>query len=188
MREDTARLFDEFAALYAAGEDPDLRAFIDRAGDDGEALALLVDGYLAGSETPDPSDERVELMRAWVRGEPPILELRRSRRLKRSEVVARLTKLLGLGPEREQRVAFHYHRLESGLVDPRAPDRRVWEALRETFGTDVRALATWRPARIEAKPAFRTSEISAASSKLDEPATPGPDADAEVDRLFLSGS
>ncbi|MBA2461508.1 MAG: hypothetical protein H0V45_07060 [Actinobacteria bacterium] len=64
MREITLGLFDEFAASFAGGRDPDVREFLTRAGDEAPLLARLVDSFLAGSEPPPPEPERLELMRA----------------------------------------------------------------------------------------------------------------------------
>ena len=184
MRETTLQLFDEFAASFSGGSDPDLREFMARAGDEAAVLAQLVDRFLSGSEPPPPAPERVELMRAWVRGEPPILELRKARKLKRGELVSRLTGSLGLSSDREPKVARYYHELESGLLEPRGVDSRVWEALASVLGTDVRALARWRPAPVEAAPAYRLSQpqMDAQYAPAREPAE-----EDEVDRLFLSG-
>ena len=185
MRDATLQLFDEFAASFAGGRDPNLRELLERAGDEAPALAELVDAFLAGSPPPAPSEERVELMRAWVRGQPPIVELRTARKLKRGEVVSRLTALLGLDTAREAKVGRYYHELESGLLEPRGVDGRVWEALAGVLGADVRELARWRPAPVQAAPAFRRAEsvVEPASAPPREP----PEQD-EVDRLFLSGS
>lgn len=183
----TLQLFDEFAASFSGGNDPDLREFMARAGDEAAVLAQLVDSFLSGAEPPAPAPERVELMRAWVRGEPPLLELRKRRRLRRQELVKRLTELLGLTPDREPRVAFHYHRLESGLLEPRSVDRRVWDALRQALGADVQAIAAWRPAPIEAAPAYRAGGPVEVYSQLRPESSAAAPEDAEVDRLFLSG-
>jgi len=153
-------LFDEFAGSFAGGRDPDLREFLARAGDEAPVLARLVDSFLAGSEPPPPEPERLELMRAWVRGEPPLLELRKTRRLKRGELVARLTGLLGLAPAREQKVARYYHELETGLLEPSGVDARVWDALRQLLDADVRALARWRPAPVQAAVAYRSADVT----------------------------
>lgn len=185
MRDATARLFDEFAAAYRAGADPDLRAFLVRAGEDAPALAQLVDSFLAASEPPPPDPERVELMRAWVRGAPPLLELRKARRLRRGEVVARLTELLGFGTEREKAVAGYYHQLENGLLEPRRVDTRVWDALRQVLDADVRSLARWRPEPIQASYAYRVADAAVAAEYVPQRAE---DTDEEVARLFLSGS
>ena len=194
MREDTLRLFDEFAVSFQRGQDPDVRELLTRAGDDAPTLAKLVDSFLAGSDPPVPEPERVELMRAWARGEPPLLELRKSRRLKRAELVSRLTGLLGLAPDREPKVARYYHELEGGLLEPRGVDARVWEALRQVLGTDVRSLARWRPTP-PPRPAalYRSMHLAhppaAAAPQAAAPAAAEAEAERdEVDRLFRSGS
>ena len=38
------------------------------------------------------------------------------------------------------RLKRYYQRLEGGILDPRRVDERVWEALRELFVTNVRAI------------------------------------------------
>ena len=185
MREETVRLFDEFAAAYAAGDDPDLRAFLARAGDDLPAFAQLVDRFLAGSDPPPVSEERLSLMRGWMGGDPPLLKLRKERALKRGEVVARLTRLLGLSPDREPKVLRYYHRVEGGLLDSRGVDQRVWAALAEIFGRDVRELADWRWVAPTRQLAYRFAEMPVPGDYV--PAEP-PAEDDEVDRLFLSGA
>ena len=186
MRDLTSILFDEFAAAYRAGSEPDLRDYLARAGDDAPTFARLVDGFLAGSEPPAPTTERVELMRAWVRGEPPLLELRKRRRMKRSDVTARLTELLGLAPERAEKVHGYLHELETGQLEPRGVDARVWDALAQVLGADVRALARWRPAPFDTKLAYMRASAPPAGPPLARARRES--LDDEVDRLFLSGS
>jgi hypothetical protein len=187
MNDKTLRLFDEFAAGFRHGQRPDVRELLARAGDEAGELAPLVDAFLAGAEPPPPDPERVELMRAWARGEPPLLELRKSRRLKRAELVTRLTGLLGLSRDREPKVARYYHELEAGLLPPRGVDARVWDALRELLGTDVRSLARWRPPPAPPQPAvmYRARQrATRAAASFDMQSMPEED---EVDRLFRSG-
>jgi hypothetical protein len=187
MNDRTLRLFDEFVSSFQHGQRPDLRQLLARAGDDAGELAPLVDAFLAGAEPPPPDPERVELMRAWARGEPPLLELRKSRRLKRAELVSRLTGLLGLSPDREPKVAHYYHELEVGLLETRGVDARVWDALRQVLGAEVRSLARRRPAPVPPKPAvmYRMQEAASATSASIRP--PAPAEEDEVDRLFRSG-
>lgn len=185
MRTDVQQLFDEFATRFARGEDPDLREYLARAGAEAEALTQLIDGFLAGSSPPAAAPHRVETMRAWVRGEPPLLELRKQRRLRRSDVVARLAGLLGLPAERHEKLAWYYHRLESGLLDLRRIDVRVWKALQEVFSDDVRALAHWRPAPTPTRYAYR---LAAAEVEPEYVPTEPEREEDEVDQLFLSGS
>lgn len=188
-------LFDEFARRFARGEHPDVREYIERAGPDGRELARILDRFLASAPPPAPPEERIELMRAWIAGEPPLLELRRRRGLRRDEVVARLLGLLGLGEERRAKVKGYYHELETGLLEPRGVDRRVWEALTSVLGTDTRELAGWRAHRLTIDTAFRRDanlmDLHAApppAGAIEPEATRhAPEPDDEVDRLFRGG-
>jgi hypothetical protein len=147
----------------------------------------MLDRFLASAPPAEPPVERVEMMRAWIAGEPPILELRKRRGLTRDVVVERLLALLGLRPERSLKVRRYYHELETGLLEPRGVDRRVWEALAQVLGASAADLAGWRPRRLDARPAFRMSgeamldEGAVFSSVLSSAAAEEVD---EVDRLF----
>jgi hypothetical protein len=188
MRADPVlELFDEFARRFARGERPPVLEYVERAGERGDELAGMLNRFLASAPPPSPPAERVEMMRAWIAGQPPILELRTQRGLTRDVVVERLLGLLGLGNERRAKVRGYYHELETGLLEPRGVDRRVWEALGQVLGASVADLAGWRMRRIEAKPAFRMSadamfdanvQFSAPQSPPDRPE------EDEVDRLF----
>jgi hypothetical protein len=185
-------LFDEFAQRFARGERPSVPEYLERAGERGDELARMLDRFLASAPPPRPPAERVEMMRAWIAGQPPILELRKQRGLPRDVVVERLLALLGLSVGRRAKVRRYYHELETGLLEPRGVDRRVWEALGQVLGASVSDLAGWRGRPIKAGPAFRmsrnamldqdavfTSALSAAAAEEDED---------EVDRLFRSGA
>ena len=181
-------LFDEFARSFARGERPSVLAYVERAGEQGDELAGMLNRFLASAPAPEPPAERVEMMRAWIAGQPPILELRKQRGLTRDVVVDRLLALLGLRDERRTKVRGYYHELETGLLEPRGVDRRVWEALAQVLGASVTDLAGWRPRRIEAEPAFRMRVESALDAGM-RPAlaqsAPAPPAEEdEVDRLF----
>ena len=180
-------LFDEFAQRFARGESPAVLEYIERAGDRGDELANMLNHFLASAPPPQASAERVEMMRAWIAGQPPILELRKQRGLTRDVVVERLLGLLGLRAERRAKVRGYYHELETGLLEPRGVDRRVWEALGQVLGASVSDLAGWRPRRIEAAPAFRVRPDDAALGDvvLSAPVSaPQPTEEDEVDRLF----
>jgi hypothetical protein len=187
-------LFDEFAQRFARGERPSVPEYLERAGKSGAELARMLDRFLASAPPPQPPPERVAMMRAWMAGQPPILELRKERGLTRDLVVERLLGLLGLHSERRGKVRRYYHELETGLLEPRGVDRKVWEALGQVLGASVSDLAGWRARAIEAGPAFRMS----GEAGLDEgdvvlttvlSAPPPPDeAEDEVDRLFRSGA
>ena len=85
----------------------------------------------------------------------------------------------------------YYHELETGLLEPRGVDRRVWEALAQVLGASVADLAGWRARPIEAQPAFRMRTETALDADVlfSARAERGrPTEEDEVDRLFLSGS
>jgi hypothetical protein len=63
MNEATALLFDEFAVRYRRGERPYVLEYLDRAGDDRDALADLIDRFLEAVPARSPSEEEVVLMR-----------------------------------------------------------------------------------------------------------------------------
>jgi hypothetical protein len=152
-------LFDEFARRFARGEQPAVLDYLERAGDRADELAGMLDRRLG-----------------WGR-----------RGLTRDVVVERLLALLGLRPERSLKVRRYYHELETGLLEPRGVDRRVWEALAQVLGASAADLAGWRPRRLDARPAFRMSgeamldEGAVFSSVLSSAAAEEVD---EVDRLF----
>jgi hypothetical protein len=135
---DVDRLFDEFAAAYVRGDQPDLVAFVRRAGEDGDELARLIDVFLRVAPAPEPRDDDVAVMRARLEGEPGLLALRKRRARKVDEVVADLAERLEV--DDVPRLKRYYQRLEGGILDPRRVDERVWEALRELFVTNVRAI------------------------------------------------
>ena len=187
MPEDVFTLFDDYAARFVRGEAPDLRGYLARAGEGAGELGRLVDAFLARAAPPEPNEERVALARAWVEGQPPLLELRTRRGLRRDTVVDALVKLLGLDPEKRAKVKRYYHELESGLLEPRAVDRRVWEALAETLKTQVADLVAWRPRPLEPvggvylRRAEASAEFSLFSALREEP-------EDEIDRLFRGAS
>src|SRR4051812_26218471 len=127
MAEDVFALFDEFAASFARGERPDAREYLERASDGRDELAALIDGYLERVPPPAPDNDAVLLASAWLAQQPPLLELRTQRGLRRDEVVDTLVAALGLDSAKRDKVKRYYHELEGGLLDPDRVDRRVWE-------------------------------------------------------------
>ena len=57
MRSAAELLFEEFAARFARGEHPDVRDYLERAADERDELSALLDGFLAASPAPAPSEE-----------------------------------------------------------------------------------------------------------------------------------
>jgi hypothetical protein len=182
------RLFDEFALAYVRGEVPDVRAYLERAGAEREALGRLIDRFLEAAPARQPTEEELVLLHASLERQPPVLVLRLRRRLTRQAVVGALVRALGLDPAAEAKVASYYHRLEGGLLDPEPVDRSVWDALGELLHADVRALAGVRPAPLAAEAAFRRADADAVTAPPPAAAAAAPAAPEEppdeVDRLF----
>jgi hypothetical protein len=185
MAEDVITLFDEYAARYARGERPDAREYLARAGAQADELARLLERFVAATPPPAPSEETVELIRAWRSGEPPLLDLRRRRGLKRAAVVDALMSALGLDPAKREKVAGYYHELESGLLDPGRVDRRVFRVLAETLKAKVEDLLAWQPPAPAGDVYYRRADADVLSQIAPAPAAPPPEeAPDEIDRLF----
>ncbi len=184
MQPDVALLFDDWAARSARGERPDPREYLDRAGERRAELSRLMDAYLRDAPRREPTDADLALVRAASRHEPPLLELRRRRGLKRSDVVDALQGRLELDPAKRHRLARAYHELESGLLDVRGVSRRVFDVLRELFDADVRDLAAWRAQPAPADVAFYRADLAPPASIA--PASLEPAEPDEIDLLFRS--
>ena len=169
MAEDVYRLFDDYAVRYARGERPDARAYLTRAGDGADELADLLDRFLAAAPPPPVDDDLVAAFQAWLAGDPPLLELRVRRGLRRDEVVDGLIERLSLDRGKREKVKRYYHRLETGLLEPSGVDRRVFEALGEALRARVEDLLAWRPRPLEAAAYLRA-----------DAAVPPPPAPADV--------
>jgi hypothetical protein len=191
---DVDRLFDEFAAAYVRGEQPDIGAWLARAGDEADELARLIDAFLRVAPAPEPRDDDVAVMQARLGGEPGLLALRKRRARKVDEVVSDLAQRLDV--DDLPRLKRYYQRLEGGTLDPGPVDQRVWDALRDLFVTNVRAIV--RPVTTQTGDSAmayyrrggpaRTLDTHAAMLRP-MPAAEAPARDAserdELDRLFL---
>jgi hypothetical protein len=179
-----ADLFDDFAARHARGERPDVREYLERAEDDADELAALIDAYLRAVPPREPAPETVALMHALVDGEAPLHRLRVARRLTREAVVEALVKGLKLDFKKTSKVSRYYHRLETGLLDPARVDKRVFAVLARALGAQASDLVASRPARQAASPAYFRAEPASLPgmdfAALDEAVSE----EDEVDRLF----
>jgi hypothetical protein len=186
VAETIAELFDEFARRFSAGERPDVGEYLDPAEDEADELAALLDAFLQAAPPPPPAEETVAMMEAWAAGEPPLLDLRVRRGLRRAQVVEALMKLLGLEPAKEIKFARYYHRLETGLLDPSRVDRRVFEALADALKARVPELITWRPPPLSVEKAYLRAPAASASAAppLFRAARVEPEPPDEIDRLF----
>jgi len=187
VAENLMTLFDDFAARFARGERPDARAYLARAGKGADELGTLIERYLERAAPPAPREDAVLMAQAWLDGQPPLLELRTRRGLKRDQVVDALMGALGLDPAKREKVKGYYHRLETGLLEPRGVDGRVWDVIATALRSRASDLRTWRLRQPEPAAAyFRVDATSA--MELSAPAVPAAeDAPDEIDRLFTAG-
>ena len=190
MAEDVFTLFDEYAVRYARGERPDARAYLTRAGEGADDLAELLERFLAAAPAPPTDEDLVAAFEAWLAGDPPLLELRIRRGLRRDEVVDGLIERLSLDRAKREKVKRYYHRLETGLLEPSGVDRRVFEALGEALRARVEDLLAWRPRPLEAAAYLRADADAAAAPPTPPAALIAKEAVAEpdeIDALFTQG-
>ena len=193
MPDDVHELFDDYAARYARGERPDARAYLQRAGPRADDLGRLLEGFVQRAPAQTAPPETVAQMRAWLEGESPLVALRTDRKLRREQVVDFLLDRFSLEPDKRPKVEGYYHQLENGLLDPDRVDRRVWEALAESFRARVAELLTWRPRPLTAEAgAFYRADALAAPAAM-RPARTSLEVEEEaesdeVDRLFTGGT
>lgn len=188
MPEQVDALFDEYARAFAAGERPQARDYLARAGGKADELGALIDRFVSAAPAPKPDEEALALTAAMLGGEPPLISLRTCRGLRRDQVVDALVAALGLDPRKRPKVERYYEELETGALDGRRVDGRVWDALAGTLRAGLDEVRSWRPAvahfgalafSVEA-PAAAPAPMAAAMVQ----ASPAGDEPDEVDRLF----
>ncbi len=181
-------LFADYAAALARGERPRARDYLDRAGAEAVELATMIERFLQAAPRPVATADDSALLAGWLQREPPLLALRVRHGLKRAAVVESLLGALGLEPRSRDRLAYAYHELESGNLDPAGVDASVWSALAEILKANVRELASWRPPPLEAKAAYRFSDLGAPLETRAAIRQHQESERDEVDRLFRSVS
>jgi hypothetical protein len=187
MPEPVLALLEEFAVRRARGERPDPLLYLERAGDEADALAAMIEGLVASVPPPEPAPEVVERMRALVAGEPELLGLRLGRRMRVDEVVAGLVERLGLDRARAPKVRRLYQRLEGGLLDASRIEARLADALARVLGVPRSDLPlTGPPPAAPAMPDLLLARSDWAGSEViaSAPAPYLADEPDEIDRLF----
>ena len=174
-------LFDQFVTAYGRGDNPDVRDFLQSAGQHRDELGLLIDNFLAFAPIAPTDEETIVLVSARIAGRHPLQEARARRSLTLGTVVEDLAKRLSIDRNLFSRLVDAYEDLERDWLDPRGVDSSVWESLRSIFDLDVRRLvasgegASAVLMRSEAKLSPRTGVMNREAHS--EP----PD---EIDRLF----
>jgi hypothetical protein len=185
LADDVLTLFDEYAVRWARGEAPDAREYLERAGPERDALAELLDRFLVSATPGEPEPELAASFAAWASGEPPLLELRVRRGVRREEIVAAIMERFGLAQAKRPKVGSYVHRLETGLLDPRGVDRGVLETWAKVLRARIDDLLAWRPP--PAPPDFAASYLRAddrVGDSLSLSVPRQPEERDEVDDLF----
>jgi hypothetical protein len=195
MRPNADLLFEEFAARHARGEHPDVRDYLDRAGDERDDLAVLIDGYVASVPALEPSAETRAVFAELVpidASTPPMLAARVRLGMRRSQVVRFLVGSLGVDERQEDKVARYYHELETGLLDPERVEPLVWHNLAKLFGTQIRSLMVRPndpPPAMVAAYFRRADDVALDMREIHAPAAPAPEPERDdVDRLFTGNA
>ena len=206
---DLQALLDAFARRFEAGEDPDPAELLEQVdGDERQELGSMLDSYLmtAPRRAWDPvayesslakqAVDRVFESLEGVSGEWPELlpTLRNRARIKRSELVQRLTEALGLGEAKREKVAGYYNDMEHGQLPAEGVDGKVIDALAGILGASaevIRRAGTRRAALGgEAEVAYARMSIPDPEIVLESDYEVASSAAAErdeVDRLFTGG-
>lgn len=180
-------LFDEYASAYARGERPEAREYLERAGEDRDELARLIDGFLQAAPVPEREPDVVDLFEGWLSGDSSLLRLRVARGMTRDRAIEELVDRLDLDSGKWAKVKRYYHQLEAGVLDLDRVDRRVFAALADALHARASDLSSWRPRPIEMSAAYRrTGEQAALDLMASSPPASRADEDYdEIDALFL---
>jgi hypothetical protein len=184
-------LFDEYAARWARGERPEAADYLERAGSEREALATMIDRYLAVAPAGEPDEATVRfLAEISERDEPPLLAARLARGLKVQAVVERVMKSFSLPADTAGKVSAYWHELEIGRRRPSDVAPELWRTVVDLLGPTAEAARGWSPPPLLAAD-VRYHRVRSESLSLESPAA-APSAEApsepdEVDRLFGYG-
>lgn len=194
MSDRAIELFDEFLREREAGGTPDPADFVERADEDGEALAGMIAAYLA-TRPPDPvsADDviafaarpELQMPRAWRELLP---DLRARIGLKRSQLADRLAVELDVKGS-ELQVGGYVHELETGQRSPLKLRPSVVTALAgilEVPRSLLEASRSLEPGSSQLG-AVAFARVAPAPSSAIAMLPPEPDTDPRVDDLFTGG-
>jgi hypothetical protein len=185
VSEQVADLFAEYADAYTRGEHPRAEEYLARAGGQADEFARLLERFVRAAPAREPDAATLALTEAALLGEPPLVTLRASQGIRVDDVVDALVEQLEVDESKRAKLKSYYQRLEGGLLDPAAVNRRVWAVLKNMLGPRSEELGRWEP-----RPAtlggvyMRAGEPAAAPPPLARRQREEPD---EIDRLFLEG-
>jgi hypothetical protein len=180
-------LFDEFAVRRARGEHPDVRKFLERAGDQSDELSDLIDRFLQMAPAVAPDDATIAVMEAWIHNRAPLVDLRVARGLRVDDAAEALAEELAIGPARLTRLRRYYQRLERGALDASRVDHRVFAVLGRLLGTSAEELRAWSLA--QRRTSAETAPVPAylRQASLESISAPAREEDEwdELDEVFL---
>jgi hypothetical protein len=187
VKTDVDTLLDELARRQARGEPLDVEGLLRQAGPAADELAVLIDRFLERAPRQQPSETARQYVQALE--DPPLLNVRRERRLKVDDVVAAIVSACQLPADSRGKVRRYYQMLEGGTLDPRRVASRVWDALADTFGRRVEGLARAASAApgASAPAMYRRADALADASEraASHPPVAEPAPHDEIDALFL---
>jgi hypothetical protein len=186
MADHVADLFAEYASAYVRGEEPRAQEYLERAGEETEELARLLDAFVAAAPRPTASADSVALVSAWAEGEPPLVHVRASRGVRVEDVVDAIVEEAGLAASSRAKVKRYYQQLEQGFLAPSGVSERVWAVLRRLIGPAAEAAASWRAQPAAADAAYFRAAAPVAEAAPMTAEEPDSVRD-EVDALFTNG-
>lgn len=192
MTDTVDALFDEYAARWARGERPDAADYLDRAGPEREALAGLIDRYLAVAPAPEPDEATLRFVSRLLEDEePPLLVARVARGLAVRAVVDRIVEAFALPADTREKVSRYWHELESGQRRPADVAPELWSRVVELLGPAAEAARAWSPPQLGAEVAYLRVRDETFALEPPPAASAAPVEDVsqtdEVDRLFGYG-
>ena len=215
---DVDRLLREYIERFESGGSVDPGDMLSQVkGEDRARLQALIEGYLEHAAPQREWDaeafrgslaERAvaRATKSWTEaGElsSELVRLRNERQVTREQLVGQLADSLGV-PDRREKVAWYYHRLEHGLLPAQGISSKVWESLASFLHTSADFLRGLAPSTGASGPT--THELWAAHARtapppppeyahdepadrtgMPSPAEPAAEEPDEVDQLFTGG-
>lgn len=183
---DLDKLLGDYIEAYLGGKRPDPATFLDQLeGDERTQLSDLIEAFLLDAPNEDWDESRykesiakqvVESLDRSLHGQaglwPAVLpRLRNRAKLRRAELVARLSESLGAAG-REDKVGAYYHEMEQGLLPAEGVSDRVLEALGSIVGESAARL---REAGAALAPGTGPAMLEEDSTAFARTAVPDPD-------------
>ena len=186
MSPEVETLLDELVRRHARGEPLDVEGTLQRAGDQADELAPLIEAFLARAPRRGPTPASLEFVRSL--DDPPLTRARIAKAVKVDDVVAAIVTQCELDPAARPKVKRYYQQLEAGILDPTRVASSVWDAITGLLGRSRALLSAPPGPPPAAAPMYRSDAQLAISERLVTPLASEPEVPDEVDALFLGDS